>query len=147
MPINDQEKQHKYYMERSQKRRLLGLCVCCGAREAIKGRVYCPDCRDAQRYSEAVRIERRKAAGICIVCGSRPAAPGKTRCEECSRKNNQRIRGTIERRRAAGVCIGCGRKLSTDSLYKNCPICREKQRQYRRRYKEQQRERTVKPDG
>lgn len=74
-----------------------GICVACGRKDAMLGRVRCFDCLEKERtrgrrYREsedhkalkkqanARREAARKENGQCIAC-ARPAVPGKVRCQ------------------------------------------------------------------
>jgi hypothetical protein len=121
-----------------------GVCIGCRRADAIKGMVYCPECRAKMLAYQAERRNRLKREGICLTCQSEPAVPGTTKCAACRDWNTQYNRIRRERLTAAGLCTRCRRKLPPDYEYKVCPECREKARQYRQRYKVM---RGAKPDA
>ena len=82
-----------------------GICTDCHHREAIRGQILCPDCRDKKNLAKYIRYQKhkeeineknkicserrrakRKAEGLCVSCG-KPLDTNKTRCKCCLIKN------------------------------------------------------------
>ena len=61
----------------------LGVCIGCRRADAIKGMVYCPECRAKMLAYQTKRRNRLKREGICLTCQSEPAVPGTTKCTAC----------------------------------------------------------------
>lgn len=106
----------RYYWYKSH-----GICPGCGQNKAVKGKVYCISCAEAQAALQMARRARmtdeqhreevkritklkqaqyfeRKAHGICTVCGKKPAESGRTRCKRCAEKNREWARMKYARR-------------------------------------------------
>lgn len=122
------------------------ICNRCRRRKTTNGRKTCDHCLRERR--EQYRF--LKSLGVCPVCRRHDAGRDYTLCHECRAKfaernaTNERYAESVreagrrwrQRNRAKGLCW-CGRKPVNG--YKQCPRCREKQRQTMRRRYERER--------
>lgn len=77
---------------RYEKMKTEGLCASCGTHRAVKGQVYCLDCkikrkkkRDEKNRGKIARSER-SAYGLCYVCGEELGDDGRKICSKCSER-------------------------------------------------------------
>lgn len=92
------------------------------------------------QYMRERRAEFR-ARGGCSVCG-RPAQPGRTLCKACAIHEAKRSAMRIAKRKADGLCTKCG-KRPPEAGVKTCAECRERNKQYCRRWYERKKEETA----
>src|SRR5207244_10715905 len=64
------------------KRRAAGLCLNCGKRPPINGKVKCKACRANHAAYDVTRNAARRASGLCLKCGKRPPING-SQCKAC----------------------------------------------------------------
>ena len=83
-----------------ERRKLEGVCICCGSQPPIAGRLRCQGCRDRNNVQAQRRVAESQLIGCCITCG-KVAAKGFSRCEPCREKNINRCR---RRREEAAKC-------------------------------------------
>lgn len=136
--------------------RSLGICIDCGAADAVKGYVRCADClykqylykmkynathdKEKLKKQRAItskeRRKRLKEAGLCTQCGQKQAYKGGL-CVECRTKAiNSRYKyyvptGAKEVWRMYGLCPICGGKPVEG--YKVCASCLERIRNAQRK--------------
>lgn len=135
----------RYYRARIRYRKERGLCIHCGIRPSVKGKVKCPQCaaqtamyqsmpKHRRRHSEYVNevTAYRKHEGLCIRCGRNLTMfdkYGTYTCADCRNKINKHSRESRralwERRKKRGLCPRCGER-PMDGGYKTCSVCRAK---------------------
>ena len=97
-------------------RKAAGLCVRCGERSPLSGRIDCEQCaRDPESWRQ-IRA-KRKTQGTCMSCGQRPPEPGKVRCTSCAQNQRTRHQIMYDRRKDADLCIKCGAKSLPNSVH------------------------------
>lgn len=106
-------------------------CRDCG-KPASPGHIYCPEClgKGAERMRRLRRTRREK--NLCEQCGAE-VAPESRLCGECLRRAadwSQRFR---MRRREAGLCVICGKPVEPQPDGNLPPLCRQHDREARRR--------------
>ena len=92
------------------------------------------------QYMRARRAEFRARGGCSQCC--RPAQPGRRLCKACAINEAKRIALRIAKRKADGLCTKCG-KRPPEAGVKTCAECRERNKQYCRRWYERQKEETA----
>lgn len=150
------------------------ICVQCRKNSAVKGQVYCYDCREYRRKkSKKYRLKRnngtdqrqkknyekwvseKKAAGLCIWCGKNPAINGKNLCGVCNARKNAKQRRkyrethpnyiTPDMRRSGNYCYRCGIPLTEENRHnKLCLKCYEKARESMKKATEKLKENRLK---
>ena len=108
-----------------------GLCVRCGARPPVEGRVSCQPCREKRHAAERRKYAARSAAGLCTRCGG-PVHDGRSRCAVCAaieqaarnpERKNKISRRRYRLRRELGLCTSCGAPSQGAS---RCTPCAER---------------------
>jgi len=77
-----------------------GLCIKCGKKPPVEGKVHCEECAERgleskrlHREREKARLAKRyadaKAQGMCVTCFQHPAAAGHVHCAYCIEKRRQ----------------------------------------------------------
>jgi hypothetical protein len=80
------EYNREYLRRRRTELKAQGLCVYCGLRPAVEGRVLCASCRDRARANTVARRTYLLGRGLCLDCGREKAVPGKRRCAACQQR-------------------------------------------------------------
>lgn len=126
-----------------------GICVNCGQRNAMDGKVLCWECsnkRAEYRESLGPRPEaqkeqirqcqqrlyaKRKAMGVCVRCGNPNLYDGTLRCMQCTLESRRYGRERQRKKpkkawREHGLCLDCGAPRMEGKAY--CPSCYERRR-------------------
>lgn len=91
----------------------------------------------------------RIAAGICTMCGKVPAREGHRMCAACAEVQRDRMREIRKTYAALGRCPSCGAQFTPEKPYdwmydwspaKTCDRCRERNRKYGEKRREQKME-------
>lgn len=110
------ERQKAYAHERYYRRKEHGICVQCGKKQAVKGKVYCKMCAANKReYTNA--LYRSK-----IVEDEN----FKNRYYEMAKKYSKKTR---QYRSENHLCTMCGKPLADNDNHKKCSTCRAKVRE------------------
>lgn len=116
------ERQREYSKQKRILLKKLRICPRCGKNKLFGDEFHCPECAvkmaewHAKRY-RGMPEEERKAY---------------------IQRNTDSARKMKEKRRKEGICIRCG-KRKVSGKYATCPLCRQKNREYRERCKEKER--------
>lgn len=90
-------------MKERELRRMSGLCIYCGERKALHGRIMCAECLTLHKGFSRERRERLRKEGICYECGHAKAVPGKGRCADCiERSTLRKIRSSYKAAKISG---------------------------------------------
>ena len=93
----------KYQRERRARLIAAGLCVWCGARQAVTGQVRCLPCAAKGNLVTLKRYHRKrpalKALGVSTICHKRTAMPRRVACGVCAETATIRQAERRERRR------------------------------------------------
>ena len=101
-----------------------GICVTCGTKKAVEGRVMCRECAEKSRIRTAERRKWLKEKHYCTDCGCEKVYGEEKLCPECAAKkyaSNRKSRAGkpynrkihliwYESRKEKGICTRCGRK-------------------------------------
>ena len=86
MNLRDKNYESKISMRKlREERKLLGLCVSCGAEKADKKVLNCKSCRDKRNKHEREMRRYRKEKSLCSKCGKKLDRAG-SYCNECVSK-------------------------------------------------------------
>lgn len=140
-------------MERYYRRKEQGLCTNCGQPLDRDGSL-CQSCREKKtQYGNETR-HFLQSIGLCPRCGKEEIYGDEKMCQFCKikmteynriyiasrRKHTMQVHNDYARKRyaehsAKGICTRCG-KRKADKGFKQCGICREKQKEQRRKKRE-----------
>ena len=133
------------YKQRKEK----GLCVKCGKRPPISGKVQCQICTDKDRAYHKEARAYFLSIGLCSRCGKNKLFGEEKECPECLAKlyeNNIRSRERrgidskeqykkdIQMLKEKGLCRSC-RKQKAAEGHTYCRTCLEKTRERSRKYR------------
>lgn len=147
-----------------QNRKEKGLCVQCGKKPPIEGKVMCAECAEQKKVYQRETREWRRNLGFCSRCGKNRIFGDEKECPECTammyeinQRNRERrnitamdyYRKDIKRLKEQGLCRGCRtRKVAEGHTY--CPTClakkREKSKERRRKQDKIGLERSERPN-
>lgn len=83
---------------RYEKLKTEGLCVNCGKHRAVKGQIYCLECKAKNKKRENKTIEgkiarsERNAYGLCYICGEELGNVGRKLCSKCSERSLKNLK-------------------------------------------------------
>lgn len=99
------------------KLRKKGLCIKCGEK-AVKGYVYCGDCRAKQREANLIYDEEQVLSGMCCKHPDRKVSPTNRRyCTECSEERAKKSRDLRAKLKVKGICTWCAKAKATIGPY------------------------------
>jgi len=103
--------------------RQTGICVCCGQRDAMPGRVLCDLCRMTAKDSTRLVYYDRREDHRCTRCGKAMSTSGSV-CAECADHLRRQAQIRRQQRIDAGLCVRCGKRPADGG--RECALCRAK---------------------
>lgn len=95
----ERKKDNENHRIAREKRKLKGICICCGKPQSVSSKCFCIDCRiknqrrNDRRKNGISRFER-KNYNLCYICGKTLDRNGKL-CSTCSKKATSNLPKTI----------------------------------------------------
>ena len=83
------EYSRKYNAARYARLKESGLCVTCGVKPVVPGKVRCAKCNEEIRKASELVYRVRHNSGYCLRCGKEPHAEGRACCPACLEKGRQ----------------------------------------------------------
>lgn len=120
-----------------EKRKREGLCIDCGKRPSVNGRLRCRQCLDKHAATIRARYHKRAENGLCTRCG-RKAAIAYRVCLKCRHKkfleNNryyhrhmdrilEKAKAQRDQWKAEGKCCRCGGEFNEDNRMEDSGMC------------------------
>lgn len=90
--------------------------------------------------SDKKRYHRLKAKGLCVRCGKKKEPGDGTLCDACRRMKNEDGRKNTQLLRELKICTKC-KKTKVYGNELRCPECRAKDSEYRKAYRQKNRDR------